>query len=721
MSHSLNNLCPMGDQINLYSRKYEKYVNMMHKHKKIQQRYNAVMKGGGMEESNKLLRDLDMMYRHIGSNLLNYSLAQSGKNQKYENQISGIKKANKEQFDLMVQQMKDENEKMSQKLNEEINTLKADLKEAKQKQEKDPDDKQYQQLVEDLRSRIKTIYSRYIQDAEIYFKLNQPQRRLVSAEQMLANCQNRCNNKNPLNFLLNKALDWEKNKYETAIKKNIDVNKKILSGYGPIKVINVFSNHILNKLVAIADQANIDLNISLLKDTSEMPYNIYNSSVTFGAAIDYYKKNPDSKDRLLVLNCGTGDIKYQLYTKLPDGKIIYQWEADIKKMKGLQKKATLGDAEKTDSDKQLVISKVNTTNDKTPNNLLIESIENDLRVILDYLNTNLSVGADDINIMALITGSTREKYELTIDKFKLLDIGEENKGSINNDPEIWWNYNIKYVFDIVGENLARQIIDINGAKPNLTKHGERFFITQEQEGMFEVLAVSELAEGVFGKDKIVVVGACGIGKGSTQIQFKNFDDIGITAPKISTTLLKPNTQTPVSLGMNNIDKLLAQYDNTDIIIKVPETPGPNDHKNFAVSDMYGKVFAQRLDDNSTALKEYFEQVSNKFPERKIVIGLKSGFLLPFEADRPDNIYCNAIMDLYTSGCRNIGDVIAEEGSDVLDLSLTSNPSISSSSYSSLNIDQDKAVADANKRRRGQRSKGNKPNPRTNININVPGN
>ena len=247
---------------------------------------------------------------------------------------------------------------------------------------------------------------------------------------------------------------------------------------------------------------------------------------------------------------------------------------------------------------------------------------------------------------------------------------------------MWWNYNVKYIFKYVGEKIKKSIVNTNGGVPDGNAHKQSYFITQETEGMLELHAVSKLVEGVYKDKNVVVVGACGMGKGSTQIQFKDFNNI--KAPKINTAFTLKNGKR-VSIGMTNIDKLVSVHKDNEITFTVPRKE-TDDYKNFYTSEkVYGEFFEKILREQADALKTYFGAVVKLHGnDKKFVIGLKSGFSMPFEASNLQNKYCNAILDLYTSGCANVESLINESDNDKLDIATMpalTGPSSSSSSSS----------------------------------------
>lgn len=729
-------------QIDLYCKKYAKYTNRVNKHDKF------AMKGGADNdteiERERILRNLEMMYKHIGANLLTSSLnyasskisviGDQGKTiddqgrtiddqgkiiddqqtviKDYETKIKknedfavtqskaietrdGIIKTQqsnikKQQVEIKKQQGDIENQqKLITKLENDIANVKNDLEAAVKKNgTNDQNNQKYLDLLKILEEKYKSIYTQYIANAKVYFTNNIPKGYFVPVNTMMANTKTNCSNdQKTFNLLLNNALIQENKLFISGKKRN--------TLYGPIKALYLLITHILPNFISDSDTK---INANLLKDTSMTPYGIYNTSVTFGAALTHFNsereiKNADNqKTKLLVLNCGTGAIKYQLYAKVPDTNsptgfsVIVQWEAEDENVNkkimdseiGEQitenmhiikrSKITLGSHAVYDKDgKQIKMAMrtLNKTYDQYDpqsidpneeryldrvlevNNDLAKLLLKDLQNVLTHLESVYDIKKEDLDIMVIITGETRGDY------YKNGKQGEKYYGNV-------YNQIAKKIFENINKRLGIQVINYQGEI-----NPETFFLPQETEGLYESAASTQLVKGVYGNNQIII-GSFGMGRGSTQLQLNNFtkkDGSQLIAPKID---IKHGMG--VGIGMDTINSLGIDNNNNPIMFD-EKSQNFDEYGNFYVADeIFGDIFVQKLYEKQGEIKSYFSALKAEFgDDSEFVVGLKSGFGLVFEKDNRDiNVYCNALFNYIGSGCDPIAEVLktAEPRNDI---------------------------------------------------------
>jgi hypothetical protein len=251
----------------------------------------------------------------------------------------------------------------------------------------------------------------------------------------------------------------------------------------------------------------VPLLVSFVKNTEST-----NTSVTSGIASSIIKPG----EKVLILNCGTGPIKYQYYTKNSDNVVIVLGE--------YKPKTISFNNYQIDGYYKVGANAVSAEN-------MVISIQEDLNNTPWKLNENTK-------IVAVITGNIRKAWQ-----------SSENKDKFQEDVSIVFN-------------------ELNIIPWNDTC----FFITQEDEGMHESYAVSNLMKGIDSKYQCVI--NMGIGCGSSQwTTIRNGNPI--------TTKHEYGMFTPYKL-LSLPQTVTGQFDDLEYIYDLIQTCSSTDHPVIAL-------------------------------------------------------------------------------------------------------------------------------------------
>lgn len=320
-----------------------------------------------------------------------------------------------------------------------------------------------------------------------------------------------------LKVLYKKALKENEENYNLKMIAEIEKNK-----------IDVENDPMMEKKLEwaeIKDSLFREICASYIKDCEGQ-----NSSVTSGAAIELFANKEeeiiDEDDGgVMILNCGTGDCKYQWY----GGPKVAMRKAAVLGKDYKNGIVLLGEHKPKDETNPITTSRLNVGpyvyKHKPKGNkpmlpaLSIQELALGIENELEKLPWTKSLGK--IKIYALVTGTIRQEWEKA-----------DAEGKAVMDRAL---------------NQLFSSINFHGAKleihPWTGKRGNSYFIPQEVEGSFECLALQNLIRWTDpGADAI---GSFGIGRGSAQWSIRVTDEAGTE----TTTVLGYN------YGMNNPDKL----------------------------------------------------------------------------------------------------------------------------------------------------------------------
>jgi len=226
-----------------------------------------------------------------------------------------------------------------------------------------------------------------------------------------------------------------------------------------------------------------DVATPFLKTTLEQVQTVkINTSVTFGAAVTFLESHP-SHTHVLIMNCGTGTVKFQVYGR--DHSMIvrpvYEFKPSETQTGPLTSLSGLQVGAYQPTKQHLLSSKV-----------FIATTTLWLTEFVSFLHTQ---GIDNIAITALVTGSIRAFWE--------------QSGPIAQ-------HFLDRTISITLQAVCPQILPASGTAS--------FFLTQSTEGLYEFEALTAMVSAESAQEPMCLLLGIGIGRGSTQLPFRTCED-----------------------------------------------------------------------------------------------------------------------------------------------------------------------------------------------------
>lgn len=324
------------------------------------------------------------------------------------------------------------------------------------------------------------------------------------------------------------AACLDKCKMPKTDKKDVKVPAATMAGLDA-GTFTVRLSDLSKRLEAACDLSNVDewmffrefrryldlVETSFRKDTKT-----HNTSVTAGVSASLLQKEGDM---CWILNCGTGDVKYQLYV-LKNGEPNVVME-----LKGTREGFSVsGLAVETAG-----YNPLNQQGDEKPPSITKEAL---VQGFCDDLTNKIPDKYKNVPFFAVVTGTIRQHWANLV--------SEESKkeaGDVENE--------LRNVFAQVNEATGTNVQSWNGGT---------YLISQEEEGVCEMVACTNLVSSVKANGKVVAMQ--GIGKGTGQFVLLLTHEDGTTEHRVFGYPYGMNAYTNLSGLGSFIDSVFTDRD-----------------------------------------------------------------------------------------------------------------------------------------------------------------